>query len=56
MTEDKKNNYSGVWGNRVGFGERPALIVIDFMKLIPQKVHRFSPQVLSGQYRKAQRF
>lgn len=32
MTEDKKNNYSGVWGNRVGFGERPALIVIDFMK------------------------
>ncbi|AGB75504.1 MULTISPECIES: N-carbamoylsarcosine amidohydrolase [Rhizobium] len=25
-------NYQGVWGNRVGFGQRPALVVIDFLK------------------------
>lgn len=25
-------NYSGVWGQRVGFGLKPALLVIDFMK------------------------
>lgn len=25
-------NYRGVWGNRIGFGDRPALLVIDFMK------------------------
>ncbi|MFS8978294.1 isochorismatase family protein [Cupriavidus necator] len=25
-------NYQGVWGNRVGFGNRPAVIVIDFVK------------------------
>jgi len=26
------DNYKGVWGQRIGFGRRPALIVIDFMK------------------------
>lgn len=25
-------NYQGVWGNRIGFGQRPALVVIDFLK------------------------
>ncbi len=25
-------NYQGVWGNRIGFGQRPALLVIDFLK------------------------
>jgi maleamate amidohydrolase len=25
-------NYQGVWGNRIGFGRRPALLVIDFLK------------------------
>ncbi|URD45502.1 N-carbamoylsarcosine amidohydrolase (plasmid) [Pseudomonas sp. BYT-5] len=25
-------NYEGVWGGRVGFGDRPALLVIDFMQ------------------------
>lgn len=25
-------NYSGVWGQRIGFGRKPALLVIDFMK------------------------
>lgn len=32
MTENKSENYAGVWDNRVGFGSRPALLVIDFMK------------------------
>lgn len=25
-------NYQGVWGNRIGFGQSPALVVIDFLK------------------------
>jgi maleamate amidohydrolase len=25
-------NYKGVWGHRIGFGAKPALLVIDFMK------------------------
>ncbi len=26
------DNYAGVWGNRIGFGQRPALLMIDFMQ------------------------
>lgn len=32
MTESASQNYEGVWGNRIGFGKRPAVIVVDFMK------------------------
>ncbi len=32
MAQDKQGNYAGVWDNRIGFGDTPALIVIDFMK------------------------
>jgi maleamate amidohydrolase len=32
MVEDKNENYTGVWDNRLGFGGKPALVVIDFMK------------------------
>ena len=27
-----QENYEGVWGQRIGFGEKPALLAIDFMK------------------------
>lgn len=30
--QDASTNYQGVWGNRVGFGRKPALLVIDFLK------------------------
>jgi maleamate amidohydrolase len=30
--ESVEANYQGVWGNRIGFGQRPALLVIDFLK------------------------
>jgi maleamate amidohydrolase len=30
--QSASDNYQGVWGNRIGFGERPALLVIDFMQ------------------------
>ncbi|CAO3409088.1 N-carbamoylsarcosine amidohydrolase [Azospirillum largimobile] len=30
--QSASDNYKGVWGNRIGFGERPALLVIDFMQ------------------------
>ncbi|MFD2238025.1 N-carbamoylsarcosine amidohydrolase [Aureimonas populi] len=32
MSESASANYKGVWGSRIGFGARPALLVIDFMK------------------------
>lgn len=32
MTETASDNYKGVWDGKVGFGEKPALLVIDFMK------------------------
>ncbi len=25
-------NYQGVWGNRIGFGQKPTLLVVDFLK------------------------
>jgi maleamate amidohydrolase len=32
MMQSAETNYQGVWGNRIGFGQRPALLVIDFLK------------------------
>lgn len=31
-TEDVKSNYAGVFEGRIGFGQRPALILIDFVE------------------------
>lgn len=32
MSQSASDNYAGVWGNRLGFGQRPALLMIDFMQ------------------------
>ena len=32
MSEDAKSNYAGVFEGRIGFGRRPALILIDFVE------------------------
>lgn len=32
MTDSAADNYAGVYGNRIGFGKRPALILIDFVE------------------------
>ncbi|KTR02218.1 isochorismatase [Aureimonas ureilytica] len=32
MEQGASENYKGVWGHRIGFGAKPALLVIDFMK------------------------
>lgn len=32
MMQTKQSNYAGIFDNRIGFGDTPALIVIDFMK------------------------
>jgi maleamate amidohydrolase len=32
MSADLQQNYEGVWDTRIGFGQKPALVVIDFMK------------------------
>lgn len=32
MSQSLSENYAGVWGNRIGFGQHPALLMIDFMQ------------------------
>ncbi|AWO95352.1 MULTISPECIES: N-carbamoylsarcosine amidohydrolase [Bradyrhizobium] len=32
MSQSAQQNYEGVWGGRIGFGARPAMLMIDFMK------------------------
>jgi maleamate amidohydrolase len=32
VSETRETNYKGVFDNRIGFGERPAVVVIDFIK------------------------
>jgi len=32
MADTREQNYKGVFDNRIGFGERPAIVVIDFIK------------------------
>ncbi len=32
MSQTAQTSYQGVWGSRVGFGDRPAVIVIDFLQ------------------------
>ena len=32
MSQGKENNYAGVYDNQLGYGQRPALILIDFVE------------------------
>lgn len=32
MSQSAEENYKGVWGGRIGFGERPVFLVVDFMQ------------------------
>ena len=42
-------NYQGVWGNRIGFGLKPALLMIDFMQGYTQPgAPLFAPGVVSA--------
>ncbi|NBB09732.1 N-carbamoylsarcosine amidohydrolase [Pseudomonas sp. SLFW] len=42
-------NYQGVWGNRIGFGKKPALLMIDFMQGYTQPgAPLFAPGVVSA--------
>lgn len=42
-------NYQGVWGHRIGFGKKPALLMIDFMQGYTQKdAPLFAPGVVSA--------
>jgi len=43
------DNYQGVWGNRIGFGSKPALLVIDFMQgYTTEGAPLFAPGVVSA--------
>lgn len=49
MSQSATENYKGVWGNRIGFGERPALLVIDFMKAyVTEGAALFAPGVVEA--------
>jgi len=32
MAQDQQDNYAGVYDNKLGYGKRPALILIDFVE------------------------
>lgn len=49
MAQDKQSNYAGVWDNRIGFGDTPALLVIDFMEgYTTEGSPLFAPGVVSA--------
>ena len=42
-------NYQGVWGNRIGFGKKAALLMIDFMQGYTTKgAPLFAPGVVTA--------
>ena len=42
-------NYQGVWGNRVGFGKKPVLLMVDFMKsYITPSEPLYAPDVVNA--------
>ncbi|QXX98949.1 isochorismatase family protein [Serratia marcescens] len=49
MNDTLSNNYRGVWGQRLGFGRRPALLAIDFMQAYTTDgAPLFAPGVVSA--------
>ncbi|WP_248806873.1 N-carbamoylsarcosine amidohydrolase [Pseudomonas sp. MWU13-2100] len=50
MSEQSANdNYQGVWGQRIGFGQKPALLMIDFMQgYTTEGAPLFAPGVVSA--------
>ncbi|MGP1086079.1 N-carbamoylsarcosine amidohydrolase [Serratia sp. CY58181] len=49
MNDTLSDNYRGVWGQRIGFGRRPALLAIDFMQAyITEGAPLFAPGVVSA--------
>nr|SAY43059.1 Maleamate amidohydrolase [Serratia marcescens] len=49
MNDTLSDNYRGVWGQRIGFGRRPALLAIDFMQAYTTEgAPLFAPGVVSA--------
>lgn len=50
MSEQTANdNYQGVWGQRIGFGQKAALLMIDFMRgYTTEGAPLFAPGVVSA--------
>lgn len=49
MNDTLSDNYRGVWGQRLGFGRRPALLAIDFMQAYTtEDAPLFAPGVVSA--------
>ncbi len=45
MEATARENYKGVWDQRIGFGKRPAVLVVDFLRAYTEKA---SPLFASG--------
>lgn len=41
-------NYQGVWGQRIGFGNKPALLMVDFMQGYTREGAPCSPRAWSA--------
>lgn len=41
--QSASDNYQGVWGQRIGFGRKAALLMIDFMQGYTTPVRRSTP-------------
>lgn len=55
MRQDVAENYKGVWGNRIGFGVAPAVLVIDFVKAYTTEgAPLFAPGVVEAVTRTSQ--
>ena len=49
MTVSAIENYKGVWGSRIGFGRRPALVLVDFMQgYVIQDSPLYAPGVVTA--------
>lgn len=46
--QSAETNYQGVWGNRIGFGKSPALLVIDFLKAYDRRRPLYAPGVVDA--------
>jgi len=49
MIENASDNYKGVWDSKIGFGDKPALLVVDFMKgYVTQGSPLYAPGVVEA--------
>ena len=49
LPDNLQKNYQGVWGNRIGFGKKPVLLLVDFMQSYTIETEPlFAPDVIKA--------